>query len=475
MRQMNKQSIIIHWFRQDLRLADNPALYQACQQGTVLPVYILDDAPAAKCALGAASRVWLHYSLHALNRSLNNHLCCYKGNALELLLALTRRYAVTSVYYNACYEPWRRTQDAAITQALQAQNIQVVKKSGALLWNPEQVTKQDGTPYKVFTPFYEKGCLKADAPRTPLPTPARMNLLHDTQAHAINNLELLPSHNWHKQLTQHWQIGEEGAHARLHDFIQQAIGTYENGRNFPVHKCVSYLSPHLRFGEISSHALWHVACSHNPSAQYNAFCRQLGWREFAYHLLYYNPNMQQKNLQNKFDAFVWQEDVQLLTAWQQGNTGIPFVDAGMRELWHTGYMHNRLRMVVGSFLVKNLLLHWRSGEQWFWDCLFDADVANNSAGWQWVAGCGADAAPYFRIFNPVTQGQKFDPTGEYTRRFVPELSALPLKYLFAPWRAPVDVLAQSGVLLGENYPQPIVDIAASRKRALVAFASLIDK
>ena len=271
----------------------------------------------------------------------------------------------------------------------------------------------------------------------------------------------------------HWQIGENGANQQLQKFLKGGLENYGEGRNFPAKKNVSRLSPHLHFGEISPNQVWYA--SKDQEAVPEQFLSELGWREFSHHLLYQFPDLPTTNLQGKFDHFPWGNNPDYLKAWQQGKTGVPIVDAGMRELWETGYMHNRVRMIVASFLVKNLLVHWHLGAEWFWDCLLDADLANNSASWQWVAGCGADAAPYFRIFNPVTQGQKFDPEGEYTRRYVPELARLPGNYLFNPWEAPLSVLRDAGVSLGNSYPHPIVDLKSSRGSALAAFATLNSK
>ena len=307
----------------------------------------------------------------------------------------------------------------------------------------------------------------------PLDRPKNIRLTQDSAGSlTLEELRLLPKPRWDKTLEPHWTIGEANAGERLSHFLKTGLPYYKEGRNFPAKPYVSRLSPHLRFGEISPNQVWWAARSLGEDKNIDHFCFELGWREFSYSLLYHNPDLPWKNLQSKFDCFPWKEDSAALNAWRRGQTGIPLVDGGMRELWLTGYMHNRVRMIVGSFLVKNLLLHWRHGERWFWDCLVDADLANNSASWQWIAGCGADAVPYFRIFNPVAQGQKFDPNGEYVRRFVPEISALPDAYLFCPWQASPEVRKTAGVILGETYPEPIVDLAGSRERALRFFDSL---
>lgn len=470
---MTQEKTVICWFRQDLRLSDNPALMHAAAQGALLPIYIVDDENAAPHAMGGASRWWLHHSLVALNDSLGGKLAVYSGDPETILLTIAREYDVQAVYWNRCYEPWRTKRDAKIKETLKEQGIEVQSFNGSLLWEPWEVKKEDGSPYKVFTPFYRRGCLAAPVPRTPLPTPANMQVISDPiHARAIEQLNLLPSIRWDKQLIPHWQIGEGAAQARLYAFLDRGISNYKEGRNVPAANHVSRLSPYLHFGQISPNQAWYAARAWGDDTNVDHFCSELGWREFSYHLLYHVPTLPTQNLQKKFDAFPWQENDALLARWQQGQTGYPIVDAGMRELWQTGYMHNRVRMIVGSFLVKNLLLDWRHGERWFWDCLVDADLANNSASWQWVAGSGADAAPYFRIFNPTTQGQKFDPEGTYTRRFVPELSGLPDKYLFNPWEAPGTILLKAGVKLGKSYPYPVVDIKQSRELALKAFASL---
>lgn len=469
---MNKE-LIIHWFRQDLRITDNPSFFEAAQRGNVLPVFILDDAQANEHRLGSASRWWLYHSLNALNETLTGSLCVYSGSAETILTKLIAELDVMAIYWNRCYEPWRMMQDELIQKEAEVRGVEVRSFNGALLWEPWEVLKGDGTPYRVFTPFFRRGCSNAAPPRVPIPKPDRLILERDNSSNvSIDDLGLLPSIRWDKQLELHWKIGEDGAQKKLRKFINNGLTSYSEGRNFPARQKVSRLSPHLHFGEISPNQAWYAIKSIQASDDQEHFLSELGWREFSYCLLYYFPELPHKNLQSKFDQFPWLENEGMLRCWQTGQTGHPFVDAGMRELWQTGYMHNRVRMVVGSFLVKNLLLHWHHGEKWFWDCLVDADLAINSASWQWIAGSGADAAPYFRVFNPVTQGQKFDTEGEYTRRYVPELKSLPDKYLFSPWKAPDDVLRKAGVMLGVNYPRPVVELKSSRVRALDAFQSL---
>ena len=469
---MTKNNVVV-WFRQDLRLEDNPALYEAAQRGCVIPIYILDEVNAGNYKMGAASRCWLHYSLHELNKSLKEKLIILQGDAKEILPKFLRENNSTHLFVNRCYEPWRIARDKEIKSVLEQHNIQYHSYNASLLWEPWDVLKADGTPYKVFTPFYRKGCLSAQAPGSPLPAPQNLSLSNiKTQHMHIDDLHLLPNKEWYTSLIKYWHIGEKGARQQLRIFLTDGIKNYKKGRDFPGKDNVSRLSPHLHFGEISPRHIWHAVSMQGDDRNIDHFCSELGWREFSYSLLYHFPHLPEENLNPLFDQFAWQDNHEALLLWQKGQTGIPIVDAGMRELWQTGYMHNRVRMIVASFLIKNLLIHWKHGERWFWECLFDADLANNSASWQWVAGSGADAAPYFRIFNPVIQGYKFDPDGEYTRRFVPELHKLPDKYLFNPWEAPRDILEKAEIKLGKDYPEPIIDIRASRERALKLFDSL---
>lgn len=468
-----QKSIAIHWFRQDLRLADNPALTMAAKHSVLLPIYIFDDVSVGGKVMGDATKLWLHHSLNSLNKSLNGKLSIYKGNPAKILEDIIKRHDVSGVYWNRCYEFVSIERDKKIKDLLQDKSIEVHSANASLLWEPWIIKNGSGAPYKVFTPFYRKGCLQAEHPRHPIAPPKKAEYKHDVdKSLTVDQLSLLPKVKWDKKIVTHWNIGEKEAYKRLHEFIKEGLSDYKNGRNFPSKKCVSRLSPYLHFGEISPNQVWHTMLDVGQDENVSHFCSELGWREFSYSLLYYNPDLSKKNLQPKFDNFPWNNDKSLLKAWQTGQTGVPMVDAGMRELWQTGYMHNRVRMVVGSFLVKNLRLHWRHGEEWFWNTLVDADLANNSASWQWVAGCGADAAPYFRIFNPVTQGQRFDPDGVYIRKYVPELKKLPNKYLFSPWEAPDDVLKDAGVELGVDYPKAVIDLKVSREAALKAYKYL---
>jgi len=466
------EKTVIHWFRQDLRLADNPALYHACLKGVVLPVYILDDVNAGRARMGGASRWWLHHSLDALNRSLHGRLAFFRGDPLSIVPELVRTSGAAAVHWNRCYEPWRIRRDARLKELLRQQGVVVESFNGSLLREPWEVRKADGTPYRVFTPYFRKGCLAAPPPRYPLPIPESLVCAAlPEESLPLEALGLLPRIRWDQKLEPHWIIGEHGARARLDAFLQRGLPGYREGRDFPARPNVSRLSPCLHFGELSPNQVWYAAKESGSGQDLDHFLAELAWREFSYSLLFDHPDLPTQNLNRSFDRFPWIENHEALQRWQQGMTGYPLVDAGMRELWQTGYMHNRVRMVAGSFLVKNLLLHWHEGESWFWDCLADADLATNSASWQWIAGCGADAVPYFRIFNPVTQAQKFDPEGVYLRRWLPELAALPDRHLSAPCEAPESVLRESGITMGKTYPLPLVDLKISRQRALDAYRS----
>jgi len=474
LQQNNRPTIM--WFRQDLRLTDNPALCAACERGDIVPVYILDDEGANRWKMGAASRWWLHQALEDLTNSLNGKLQLFQGDALTILRDVAVQTNASAITWNRCYEPWRIARDAAIKTALKCDGLVVESFNGSLLWEPWQVLKKDGTPYKVFTPYYRRGCLASVTPRQPMPVPKNIRIAKNSgQSLSLESLNLLPKINWDEQMRARWTVSEAAAHQRLDEFVLDELQDYREGRNFPDKQNVSRLSPYLHFGQLSPNTAWHRAAEAGAfitnEQSLDTFMSELGWREFSYYLLYHFPKLPTDNLQARFDLFPWAENTDAdLKAWQRGKTGYPLVDAGMRELYTTGYMHNRVRMVVGSFLVKNLLIHWHQGEAWFWDCLVDADLASNSAGWQWIAGCGADAAPFFRIFNPITQSEKFDKQGNYIRRYVPELATMPDKYIHAPWLAPAEVLTSAGVNIGINYPVPIVDIKESRERALAAFA-----
>jgi deoxyribodipyrimidine photo-lyase len=475
---MNETGPAILWFRRDLRLADNPALTAAVHSGReILPLYILDDVQAGEWKTGAAGRWWLHRSLSRLSESLDGKLILRAGESGEVLLELIEQSGAKAVFWNRVCEAQYYDSDELIENELERRGIAHNIFKDALLSEPHESMKPDRTPYRVFTPYYQR-CLKNACPAKPLSKPANLMLL-TVRGDSPDSLALLPKEKWYKRFEELWQPGEAGALKRLDTFSRSGLQDYKDGRDYPSKESVSRLSPHLHFGEISPRQLLcgveQAAKSCAGSGQADCFIRQLYWREFSHNLLYFWPEMPTRPLTGRFRDFPWRSDSDSLRRWQLGTTGIPIVDAGMRELWQTGYMHNRVRMICGSFLVKNLLIDWRLGEKWFWDTLLDADLANNSMGWQWVAGCGADAAPYFRVFNPVLQGQKFDAAGEYVRRFVPELAALDKKYIHCPWQASDKVLAEAGVRLGKDYPEPIVDLKASRDRALAAYKQISGK
>lgn len=467
--------LAIVWFRQDLRITDNPALRAAATHGRILPVYILDDDAAGLWSMGGASRWWLHHSLHALNQLLGGNLWVMRGDASTLLPTLAASHKASLISWNRCIEPWRVQQDKVIKSRLVDAEIPVHVAEGSQLFPAGSITKDDGTPYKVFTPFYRRA-LASGLPRASEETPDFTCINCTQPASRLDDLGLLPRHNWSAGLARTWTPGTTNAQLQLQKFLDDGLTDYREGRDYPARASVSRLSPYLHFGEISPAQV--VAAveqwgQHGGLETQSAhFVRELLWREFSYALLHFFPTLTQENLKPEFDRFPWATDSHALQCWQQGQTGFPLVDAGMRELWQTGYMHNRVRMIVASFLVKNLLVHWQEGARWFWDTLVDADLANNSCSWQWVAGSGMDAAPYFRIFNPVTQSIKFDTQGEYIKRYVPELAKLPVKYLHDPGSAPDPVLAAAGIKLDETYPRAIVDLRATRQRALDAYQTI---
>ncbi|GAA0889410.1 cryptochrome/photolyase family protein [Rhodanobacter soli] len=468
-------STAIALFRRDLRLADNPALNAACAaHAQVLPVYIHAPDEDNAWPAGAASRWWLHHSLASLDATLHTQhaaLHLRRGDTLEQLRELIRRSGASAVYWNRLYEPASIARDTRIKSALREEGIAVHSHNAALWCEPWQIATQQGQPYKVFTPYWRN--LRPQLQATePLPVPPMPGWRELPDGLPLAALDLLPRIAWADGLAASWQPGEAGAQELLEIFGDDAIGDYMHARDLPARHGTSRLSPHLHFGEISPRQI-HFALDRRVRAtdakrrpDIEPYLRELGWREFAHHLLFHFPQTPTENFNPRFTDFPWAApDEALLARWQQGRTGIPLVDAGMRELWHTGWMHNRVRMIVASFLTKNLRQHWLHGARWFWDTLVDADLANNTLGWQWVAGCGADAAPYFRVFNPVTQAKKFDPDGHYLRRWLPELADAPLALLHEPWKD-ADLLKRS------EYPAPIVDLGQSRQRALDAYGAL---
>ncbi len=464
-------SVAIVWFRRDLRLADNPALRAALQKhARVLPVYIHAPDEEAPWQPGAASRWWLHHSLGALDAALHRcgaRLHVAAGATLTVLHELVAATRADAVYWNRLYEPAVIARDTALKQALRAGGVDAQSFNANLLFEPWDIATAQQTPYKVFTPFWRNARARLQA-RPPLPTPRRIESIEVAGALTIDQLALRPRIAWDAGFGEAWQPGEAGASRNLRHFCAGAIGDYPTARDLPDRPGTSRLSPHQHFGELSPmQIVWTLQETSRSAKQHGGaekFLSEIGWREFSHHLLYHFPQTPEQNLNTRFDRFAWAgNDENLLRRWQQGRTGIPIVDAGMRELWATGWMHNRVRMLAASFLTKNLRQHWLHGARWFWDTLVDADLAGNTQGWQWTAGTGADAAPYFRIFNPVTQGEKFDADADYVRRWVPQLRAFPAKLIHRPWQDPVR-LRECG------YPEPIVDLAASRAVALAEYA-----
>jgi deoxyribodipyrimidine photo-lyase len=473
----------IVWLRQDLRLADNPALQAACRRGgPVVPVFVWSPEEEGAWPPGSASRWWLHQSLARLAEDFRDAgvgLVIRRGSSLTELQAVAKATGADAVFWNRRYEPARIARDRKVEEALRAVGLQAEGFNGALLHEPGTIRNKAGRPFQVFTPFW-RTCLASAEPVKPLAAPRRVATpLRKPASLPLAALELEPKLDWAAGLRAAWHPGSAGAQAELRRFLHDGLLTYNEARNRPDFVGTSHLSPHLHFGEISPRQVWYALKRFAESQSISApmwrkwqFLTELGWREFAHHLLFHFPDTPEQPLRSAFARFPWRKNTTWLRAWQRGQTGYPLVDAGMRELWCTGWMHNRVRMVVASFLVKNLLIPWQEGARWFWDTLVDADLANNTLGWQWTAGCGADAAPFFRIFNPVSQGEKFDPQGSYVRRWVPELARLPAAWIHQPWGAPAAGLAAAGVELGRTYPRPIVSHLVSREVALEAYRRL---
>lgn len=468
---MNDAKFIV-WFRNDLRLADHPALTAALKAGSATALYI-QETDASLRPLGAAARWWLHHSLNSLAVDLARigvPLEVRTGLAEQTIRSAVAEHGATAVFWNRRYSKAERDIDSAIKQALHADCVEAQSFAANVLCEPWEVTTLQGKPYSVFTPF-SRAIRQRDIP-APLAKPSGHR---GSEPHTVDGDYTEP--HWAEKFAPLWRIGETAAATALHDFFDAKVDGYAQGRDFPGRGATSRLSPHLRFGEISPRQIWSAATTaahrHHPwQSEIDKFLTELIWRDFNYHQLYHRDDIATEPMQPKYAGLRWRNAPADLRRWQQGQTGLPIVDAGMRELWATGYMQNRVRMLTASLLTKNLLLDWRLGERWFWDCLVDADIASNPANWQWVAGSGLDASPYFRIFNPVTQGERFDADGAYVRRWVPELSKLPDQWLQQPFAAPAEVLEQAGVELGASYPEPIVDLHASRDRALAAVKAL---
>ncbi len=466
---------ILFWFRDDLRLADNPGLAAAHATGKPLVlVYFLDEQSQGMRALGGASKWWLDKSLRALGERIEakgGNLILRRGPAEAELARLVKETQPIAVYWNRRYGPSRRI-DERIKKSLKADGIEAQSFNASLLVEPFEMKTGSGDGYKVFTPFWKSLQAMIALPEA-APEPRTLTLFGKVKSDDLADWKLHPSKpDWSEGIAKAWTPGELGARKRLRGFLKETVDGYAVGRDRPDEDHTSRLSPHLRFGEIGPAQVWRAAThaqetGEAPARDIQKFLSELAWRDFSYHLLYHDPQMGHLSWRRQFEDVDWRAGSKAeLEAWKRGHTGYPIVDAGMRQLWTTGYMHNRVRMIVASFFAKDLLVHWRKGEQWFWDTLVDADEANNANGWQWTAGTGADAAPYFRVFNPVLQGEKFDTQGDYVRKWVPELGALPKRWIHRPWEAPDDVLAEAGVVLGETYPAPIIDHGFARKRAL---------
>ena len=461
------------WFRQDLRLADNPALQAAVDRGEpIIPVYIWSPQEEQGWEPGGASQWWLHGSLQALAADLEtigSRLVLRSGRALPVLQKLAEQTGAGAVYWNRRYEPAAVDRDQQVERGLSEDGLEAKSSKGSVLWEPWEIATQAGAPYKVFTPFYN-ACLEKGLDGDPLLRPEGLPAPESwPDSQPLRELDLEPRLDWAGGIRRAWTPGEASARDALRRFVRGGLGKYARDRDVPSVAGTAQVSPHLCFGEISPRQAW-VATGKSGG---EAWKRQLVWREFARHLLFHFPETADEPLRPGFACFPWQDNPAALRRWQKGQTGYPIVDAGMRQLWQTGWMHNRVRMIVASFLVKDLMIPWQEGARWFWDTLVDADLANNTLGWQWTAGCGADAAPFFRIFNPMSQGQKFDPKGKYVRRWVPELESLSAKDIHEPWNAGDAVLRRAGVELGKDYPYPMVDHAEARQTALDAYAQLL--
>ena len=467
---------VLVWFRQDLRIEDNPALSAALKTGQpLIPVYIYAPDEETPWSPGGASKWWLHHVLDALNRQLQEFgsgLVIRDGASLENLLEICETHNVSSVFWNRRYEPAIISRDAHIKQQLRDEGIGAESFSASLLYEPHTIQNRSGKPFRVFTPFWKHlRTLSVEAPVAvdidglTAPTTA-------PRSDSLQSLKLLPDIHWDKHFYKYWDPSLEAAGQTLTEFAQQRVRHYKDRRDLPAVNGTSRLSPYLHFGQLGPRQVWQALLRAGPvdgPGEYT-FLSEIGWREFAYHLLFHFPDTPEQALNKSYSEFPWQADAAFLKAWQTGQTGYPIVDAGMRQLWQTGWMHNRVRMIAASFLVKHLLQPWQQGARWFWDTLVDADLASNTMGWQWTAGCGADASPYFRIFSPMLQGAKFDADGDYVRKWVPELKNMPAKFIHQPWEAPYEVLKLAGVKLGEDYPKPVIDHKAGRERALAALS-----
>lgn len=466
---------VILWLRNDLRIQDNAALAAAVGTGkAVIPVFIWDLDSNGHWKPGGASRWWLHHALQNLResfRAVGSELILRQGDSAAVLRELIGQTGAEQVFWNRRYESPVRAMDVEMKRLLHEDGVEVRSFNSALLNEPHTVSTKTGQPYKVYTPYF-----KALQPR-PVEEPIEVDLSKMVVAQtlppsdSLESFELLPELDWAEGFGAVWEPSEAGATKRLSQFLDGAVDQYATDRDRPDVEGTSSLSPYLHFGQIGPRQIIDALQQRTDLSQQGPFVymKEVYWREFAYNVLYHFPHTSDAPLQSHYADFPWQADGELLRRWQRGQTGYPIVDAGMRQLWQTGWMHNRVRMIVSSLLVKHLLQDWKAGAEWFWDTLLDADLASNSLGWQWSGGCGADAAPYFRVFNPIIQGKKFDPDGAYVKRYVPELAKMPAKYLHTPWEAPSGILEYAGVELGDSYPYPVIEHSAGRARALKAF------
>lgn len=476
-------NIAIVLFRQDLRINDNPALRKAIDDNyQIIPLYIYDEEEKKSWPMGGASKLFLHHSLEQLDEDLKekgSRLILKKGDRQKVIFKILKESKAKAIFWNRCYEPENIKIDKELKEKLKEENYEVHSFNASLLFEPFQILNKEENPYQVYTAFW-KACMNHDLPRETFATPQKIPAPSKfPESDDLSHFELHNFHPWTKKVSSHWKYGEKKAHYILKDFLEDDVEDYKENRDKPSIEGTSTLSPYLHFGQISPFEIWHETREKLKNLKKSSkkdslitYQKEIVWREFAYYLLYHFPHTTDKPLREKFEDFEWEYKKKNLDAWQEGKTGYPIVDAGMRQLWQTGWMHNRVRMIVASFLVKDLFIPWQKGAQWFWETLVDADLASNTLGWQWTAGCGADAAPYFRIFNPILQGEKFDPEGDYVKHWVPELKGLEKKWIQKPWKAPEEKLETAGIKLGVTYPEPIVDHYEARDKALAKFKKI---
>lgn len=471
---MKNESNALVLFDCDFRTKDNPAFFEACKNHQkILPLFIFDEKNKRK--IGETSKWFLHFALenfaHELKKKYQLNLVLKKGDSLKILSEIFAQKKIDAIYFNKLVEPYNIKLQSQIKKLAKENSIEVFVFKSQMLFDPSEIKNGSGNYYKVFTPFWKECLRNSEKISEPLPEPkptfssAKLEIKND-------DLKLLPKKNWAKKFEKIWEFDHKKTEEKLSNFIKNKIHNYRQARDIPALESTSKISPYLHFGIISARQIFFAVTKNQQNEGTKQFIAEIFWREFSHHLFFHFPQLSEKSFRAEFEKFPWQKNDEALQKWQKGQTGFPIVDAGMRELWQTGFMHNRVRMIVASFLIKDLLIDWREGEKWFWDCLVDANLANNCASWQWVAGSGADAAPYYRIFNPTLQGERFDEKGEYVKKWVPELENLPQKFIHSPWLADEEVLKKAGVKLGKNYPNRIVDHAKARDMAMMLFKSL---